>query len=709
MSQPSIPVEFEELKSSGDLPSPTGVGMKILEITRTDEFSAEDMGDAIMSDPSLTGRILELANSAERAGQEPITTVSGAIMRLGATMVRSLALAFSLVSEREAGACRPFDYERYWSLSLARAVAAKALSGEVDGLMPEEAYVAGLLAEVGILALASVHSERYGKLLIEHQNETLTKLRQAEVSEFDIDHATVSLSMLSDWGLPEAFATAIGEFGRKRAFAPSEGRLASLADLLRFADAIGSALMLGEMSPPRHVAEVGDQLEILRDVLELDESEFATMCDSISMEWRVWGERLEIETQDIRFSHIASMIARGRELAEAEVRGQAGDHEKHQGSSSSVAHLETPEGAAPKPAAKPTAAPAAAAAPAAPTPPKASTQTEDRISILAVDDDPVSLRVLVRYLRKEGFEVSMARNGKEGLKKALQEKPDLLVVDHEMPDMSGLEVVRALRRSSLGSSMYILILTGNQEDDLLIEAFDAGVDDFVTKPFLPRLLTARMQAGIRIAKLQRKVDRDRRTILKQLAEKNALNRKLRTASLTDPLTGLPNRRHAMNRVDAEWKATERNSVPFSVIMLDIDHFKSVNDTYGHDIGDIVLQATSQAIKGALRGEDEVCRLGGEEFLIVCRGADEAGGTIVAERVREAVEANVIDGPGFGNAITVSLGVAGVHPEVESLMSLLKAADDAVYQAKNAGRNRVCVAGAPVKKPEETQQKPRRSA
>ncbi len=123
-----IPTEFEELKSSGDLPSPTGVGMKILELTRTDDYSAGDMGDAIMSDPSLTGRILRLANSADKAGQEPVTTVSGAIMRLGGSVVRDLALAFSLVSEREAGACRPFDYERYWSLSLARAVAAQELS-----------------------------------------------------------------------------------------------------------------------------------------------------------------------------------------------------------------------------------------------------------------------------------------------------------------------------------------------------------------------------------------------------------------------------------------------------------------------------------------------------------------------------------------------------------------------------------------------------
>ncbi|MEL6714366.1 MAG: HDOD domain-containing protein, partial [Planctomycetota bacterium] len=187
MERSSIPVQFEELKSSGNLPSPTGVGMRILELTQTDDYSAEDMAEAIMSDPSLTGRILQLANSASVAGNEAVTTVSGAIMRLGGATVRSIALAFSLVSEREAGACRPFDYERYWSLSLARAVGAQELAKRTGVSKPEEAYIAGLLAEVGMLALASVHSTRYGQILIASQGKSLGALRQAEQDEFDID------------------------------------------------------------------------------------------------------------------------------------------------------------------------------------------------------------------------------------------------------------------------------------------------------------------------------------------------------------------------------------------------------------------------------------------------------------------------------------------------------------------------------------------
>lgn len=670
----TIPVQFEELRTSQDLPSPAGVGMKILEITSTDEYSVEDMGDAIMSDPSLTGRILELANSAERAGQEPITTVSAAIMRLGATMVRNLALAFSLVSEREVGACRPFEYDKYWSQSLARAVAAKALSARTGIQTPEESYVAGLLGDVGALALASVHSERYGRVLVQCQGLNREALREAERAEFDIDHAVVTRCMMLDWGLPEAFSELVTAFSMKRVHSDDDVTLQSLTDILIFADTIGRALLMESEPSAIAKAEIGDQLEQLRDILGLDESKLMVFCDQVAREWRIWGEKLEIETNEIRFSQVFSEIAAARDAAEAEIRDAA------QASLESVAS----EVASPTPGASPEETAALQAVVEAAE--DARRIASERISILAVDDDPVSLRLLVRHLIRDRFDVSMARAGKEGLRRALQDKPDLLVIDYEMPDMSGLDVVRALRRSSIGNNMYIVLVTGNEDEEVLLEAFNSGVDDFVSKPFRPRLLAARIKAGVRIANLTRKVETDRRTILSQLAEKSALNRKLRTASLTDPLTGLPNRRHAMNRVETEWASSERTGTPFSVIMLDIDHFKSVNDNHGHDVGDVVLQETAKAVKGALRGEDEVCRLGGEEFLVICRNADESDGMAVAERIRKAVADNVVNEPGFERAVTVSLGVATYAPGLVSLMALLKASDEAVYIAKESGRN-----------------------
>ncbi|MEO2236767.1 MAG: diguanylate cyclase, partial [Candidatus Poseidoniia archaeon] len=289
-----------------------------------------------------------------------------------------------------------------------------------------------------------------------------------------------------------------------------------------------------------------------------------------------------------------------------------------------------------------------------------------------------------------GYEVVTAADGKQGLKLALELNPDIVVADWQMPEMDGLELCKALRRTQTGQKMFFLLLTGMQEGDRLIEAFNAGVDDFVTKPFLPRLLQARIKGGVRLVRLQRKVEKDKETMRRQVAEMGMLTRKLRSAALTDILTELPNRRYAMKRMESEWASAERTSRPLSLIMLDIDNFKSVNDTHGHDMGDVVLKATADILRSSIRQEDEICRIGGEEFIIICRNTSKLDGALVAERVRKSVEEHVFDEPGFDRGITVSLGVSERCEGVTSIEELLKASDNAVYAAKEAGRNRVCL-------------------
>lgn len=684
MQKRVIPVQFEELKSSGTLPSPAGVGIKILEITRTDEFSADDMGQAIMSDSSLTGRILELANSADRAGQEPITTVSAAIMRLGATTVRSLALAFSIISERDDGACKAFNYPLYWSGSLARAVAAKALASRVTGVSSEEAYIAGLLAEVGVLALATVHSEPYAKVLLETRGMPMSAVREAEQAAFDIDHATICYCMMMDWGLPDPFASAVESFNMERLFKEGEAKLETVADLLRFADAIASAMLFTATTPPRRIHEVGEQLEMLQEVLGCSDAELAGLVEFIAKEWSRWGERLDIATCGVSFGSVTEAIARGREAFAKEQALQSGGGLRCE--SVVAANIATPDEVVED----------------------ARTFGAEKIKVLAVDDDPVALRILVNVLRTQGFDVTFAKNGAEAMRMAMREGPDIIVADQEMPEMSGLELTQALRRSKRGSSMYIVLLTGASQERLLVDAFDAGVDDFIEKPFEGRFLVARLKAGMRIVGLQRRIEEDRRTILRQLAEKNTFNRKLKMLSLTDLLTEVPNRRHAMTRIEEEWKSCGRSGGHFSVVMVDIDNFKAVNDRFGHDVGDAVLKATAQAISGTLRGEDQVARLGGEEFLIVSRSASLTDARVLAERVRLVVEENVVEASGFRDSVTISLGVASFEQGYMGVSEMLKAADEAVYQAKTEGRNRVCVAREDSRASEVTQAR-RRSA
>lgn len=678
---------FEELKLSGNLPTPAGVGMRILQLTRKDDFSAVEMGDAIRTDPSLTGRILKLANSAGNAGLEPATTVSEAIMRLGSRTVRDLALAFSLVSERKAGVCKAFDYELYWTRSLARAVAAQTLYRVRQIGKPEEAYICGLLSEVGLLALASVYADAYSDLLCTDSARDMQQLLARERDSFNIDHSEVGQCMLDDWGLPERFAESIAAFTRDRRPRADVTEIKDLSTTLRFATLIAEACVTDEATPPREFVRIGEGLDHLRDVLGLDEPGFQRFCDTCANEWVAWGESLDIAAERIRFSAVFNSIASAREaLARSgeTVPANAG------GPAPVKAYL-CPLPGGGKTTDKESAATAtnapASTDPNAPRVAAAAAAVEERFTVLAVDDDPVSLRLVVKHLRNDGYQVEMARGGKEGLRAALKLSPEILVIDQEMPDLDGLEVVRSLRSTEAGASMFILLLTGNESEDMLVRAFDAGVDDFVTKPFMPRVLSSRIKGGIRIAKLQRKVEVDRQTIMRQVAELGRLTRKLRAAALTDSLTELPNRRYAMKRLETEWAASQRSGRPVSVVMMDIDHFKSVNDTYGHDVGDIVLKDTARVLKSALREEDEVCRLGGEEFLVICRNTSTNDCGRVAARIRAAVEANRIVHPGFDRGhVTVSLGFAGSDLALTSIAALLKAADEAVYAAKAGGRN-----------------------
>ncbi len=661
---------FEELKLSGNLPTPAGVGMRILQLTRTEEYSAEEMGEAIMADSALTARVLRLANSAARTGREPATTVEAAIMRLGGSTVRDMALAFSLVSERGVRTCSAFDYQLYWSRSLARAVAAQALSQLLELRKPEEAYICGLLGDLGRLALASVYPDHYAKVLRACGHRGLDELLSMETSVFHINHSQITGSMLREWGLPEFFCESVEEYSRSQELQDGGEQITSLGMLLRYADVVAETCTLDDTASDWTWSSLGERLECLRATCSMQPHALQLFVEDCASEWRTWGESLDIPTsdEDLRFSTINHRLEEATEAVTSgrAVEPEAADQEPLPEEEDLEADEDHDGG-------------------------QGGDQNSD-IDVLVVDDDSTTLRLLAAHMKRNGYAVEMARDGDAALKAVLNSPPDIVVADWQMPKMDGLELCRALRRSRAGANIFFLLLTGSSEDSTLIEAFDAGVDDFVTKPFSPRLLSARIKGGVRLAILQRKVEADRQTMIKQVAELQSLTRQLRAAALTDSLTELPNRRYAMRRMQSEWSSTLRTKRPLTLMMLDIDRFKLVNDQHGHDVGDVVLQETAKVLQEAVRGSDEVCRLGGEEFLILARNTSEADAMVLAERVRAIVEANVIEGHGLDRAVTMSIGVAASdgadHPAVDSL---LKLADEAVYLAKDSGRNRVCSA------------------
>jgi diguanylate cyclase (GGDEF)-like protein len=290
--------------------------------------------------------------------------------------------------------------------------------------------------------------------------------------------------------------------------------------------------------------------------------------------------------------------------------------------------------------------------------------------------------------------VTTACNGQEALTIALETPPQMVVTDWMMPGMDGVELCRRLRSTEAGRDLYILILTGQNEEERIVEAFEAGADDHVPKPFNPKLLLARIRPGIRVIQLQERLQGEVREKDVAKARLAIEARKFKHASMTDALTELPNRRYAMKRLEKEWATSERSGLPLSVILLDVDRFKAVNDTYGHDVGDQVLISTARAVHKVLRTSDTCTRMGGEEFLVICPGTPLEGALQLADRIRLAVEGTQVPMPAFTQGrVTISLGVScSSAAGIDSIDVLLKSADEGVYQAKRLGRN--CVALTP---------------
>jgi diguanylate cyclase (GGDEF)-like protein len=315
-------------------------------------------------------------------------------------------------------------------------------------------------------------------------------------------------------------------------------------------------------------------------------------------------------------------------------------------------------------------------------------ESSSELLVLLADSDIASLRFLEKFLVLSGYHVRCASGGHEALQTFFETAPQLVIINSAMPEISGLEFCRRVRQTTAGRQAYIILLTEVGDEETLVRLFDAGADDFITKPFSARPLFARIRASLRVVDLQDRVSRDRDEIQRARAELAVARRRLEQDALTDVLTGLPNRRYLIDRLAHDWAAARRGGMPLACMMIDIDCFKSINDTLGHDAGDAVLQSVARVLQQGVRGTDVVCRFGGEEFVVIS-AADFDSAMRCAERLRVAIEERVVaDVSSIQNPLTVSIGVAVRNDQTRSPEALLKAADEALFYAKRKGRNRV---------------------
>ncbi len=325
---------------------------------------------------------------------------------------------------------------------------------------------------------------------------------------------------------------------------------------------------------------------------------------------------------------------------------------------------------------------------------------EGPIRALVVDDDPASVALVKKYLTDAGYDVLTATNGSEAMRVLLTEGPSIIIADWMMPVMDGIELCRMVRSHEGILFAYIIVLTAQEpSEERIVEALDAGADDYLVKPIRSRQLLARVRAGHRIAELNKALQRRAQEVHCVNAEMEVAHARLREANdkldlttRTDELTGLSNRREAMAKLEELWNASIRHDRSIACIQIDIDHFKSVNDTYGHAAGDAVLRQAALVLGKSVRKGESVFRIGGEEFLVVCPYASAAEAAIAAERLRRSIERATIPIEDRLLKVTVSLGVAERLVGMKTFDAMLHAADEALYAAKRGGRNRVCIAG-----------------
>jgi len=299
------------------------------------------------------------------------------------------------------------------------------------------------------------------------------------------------------------------------------------------------------------------------------------------------------------------------------------------------------------------------------------------VRILIAEDEPVSRRLVEATLTKWGYDVVAARDGSEAWQHLqADDAPQLAVIDWMMPGMDGVQICHEVRKLAREPYTYIILLTGKNTQEDLIQGLEAGADDYLAKPFDPQELKVRLRAGKRILDLQ--------------AELITAREALRVQATHDALTGLWNRAAVLDLVRRELERARREWTPLAVFMVDLDHFKRINDTHGHAAGDAVLRQVAEVLRTSIRPYDGFGRCGGEEFLAVLPGCDAATALRRAETLRARIAEQPIDVPdGPTLNVAASLGVAVIDdPTDVDADSAVRLADEALYEAKRNGRNRV---------------------
>lgn len=674
---------FYELKFSGKLPSPAGVGMRILQLTQDPTTGIDEITAVVRTDPALTGRILKVANCGMRAGGPVNAPLDEAVMRLGFQCLRDLVLGFSLVSSNSKSSCPSFDYNAFWHGSLGRAVSAQHLTELVGRGSGAESYICGLLCNIGSLGLAVAHPQRYSQLLESKDAANVESLAALESHTFGINHRELTQAMLCDWGFPEPMA-AMGSSYRA-AIDPQQKQpehLRVLRQILQLSDHIVSAIYAKVKATEGLAPEVVEAFA----KLDVEASLILPTLGAIRRVWAEWSALLEVpgpKPKDRRTSAPGSTATPGTEG----------------GNGTATAPATPTEGGS--------AGAAADAVDAAATvvtgtlvnacniDPSLKGNDQGPGVVLVMSRDPRATDGFKAWIEAAGYREIQTANVTEALSLAVLHNPPIVIGHDPNRDTESMLLCKALRRFEAGRNVYFILATRDQSSSHLLSAFEAGADDHLPLPCTKGEGVLRLRAARRVLQLNTRVAEQEKALQVHLAELAVANRRLLRAAMTDELTQLPNRRFAEETLRECWAGASLRDEDISLLMGDVDHFKKINDTYGHLVGDLVLASVARIFREELRTTDTPCRFGGEEFLIICPGTGLMAAQLVAERLRAKIAKAEIVVSDQRIQVTISIGVAsrrsGQRP-METVEALLKAADDSAYRSKVGGRNRVTAFG-----------------
>ena len=668
---------FEQLKASGALPTASGVALEILRLSQSEEATVDQLVHVLHADPALAGRLVKFANSTQTSATRPVVSIADAVKLLGFAVVRQLCLGFSVLDAHRKGGCAGFDYPRFWSRSLATALAAQRLCLKVRVLAPEEGFTCGLLADIGSLALASLYPEKFTEVLA--SGAIGPDLSSAEREVFGVDHLEFGAALLEDWRLPRVCVDAVfhSEMPEQTVF-KAASRPQMLWELVSLSRRVGE-YFVADIDARQRIAPI----MLLRAArIGVDADALAQLCDSVGEGWRRWGSLLGIpagtaprlDLQDVDRSIDAGLPPRTSVPATALPAGTDGAEVDAEAAVVAVA----------------------------------------RLKVHVVSDDRFSGGRLRELLVGAGHEVVTSSTADVALAAALDQWPDVMVIDLDRAGTDWQRLCTGLRAASAGERIYIIGTLVAQADadpvpDTALPLYqgvvigpDAGPDDYLPKPIDRLMLQLRIRAARRTLALREALRREQDDLRRLASELATANRRLQRSVLTDAITGLPNRRHALERLEQEWAATSRIRRPISCMAIDVDHFRRLNAAYGHAAGDRALGAVSALLRESARANDVICRLAGEEFLMISPDADGAAAMKAASRLRMVVEQRFGPGPvgsrQLDAALTLSIGVATRDASVRDAEALLRLACEALRTAKEAGRNRVHCAQTVIDSP-----------